>query len=71
MATDIWQCAAHGYTLESAAKQFAQSYWDKPRRIVDLEADPNDRNAATFRVSGGIATYSIYFVDDCIVVERL
>ena len=70
MATDIWQCPAQGRTLASAANEFARSYWDKPRKVVNLKADPNDSNAATFQVEDGLRIYSIYFVEDTIIVER-
>ncbi len=71
MATDIWQCDAYGRTLASAANEFARTYWDKPRKVENLQADPNENNAATFQVKEGLATYSIYHVEGIFVVERL
>ena len=72
MATELWQCNARGVTLEKAARRFATTYWEGvPRKVENLKADPNDSHAMTFNLVGGVATYSIYFVEDTIVVERL
>jgi hypothetical protein len=79
MAKDIWQCNARNNTLAQAASRFAHTYWDKPRKVIKLKADPNDvRYAATFKIAKivddrqleGSTIYRIYFVEDAIVVER-
>ena len=57
----LWQVAAYNYSPQSAAHEFTQTYWDKPRKMIWKGND-------TFQVEDGVRTYCVVFVpgaDDC------
>ncbi len=50
--TPLWQVAAFTYTARRAAEEFAQTYWDRPRKVIWNEDD-------SFKVEDGVRTYRV------------
>ncbi len=50
----LWQTCAYNYTPQSAAQEFARTYWDKPRQVIWKGKD-------TFQVEDGIRVYRVVF----------
>lgn len=46
----LWQTCANGYTPQGAAHEFAQTYWDKPRQVVNWKDNTFHDGTRTYRV---------------------
>jgi hypothetical protein len=51
---EVYRTLAYKRDPISVAVEFAKSYWDKPREIVNW-----DNTYLTFQVENGIATYTV------------
>ncbi len=49
----LWQTGAAGYTPQSAAQEFARTYWDRPRKVIWKDN--------TFQVEDGVRTYRVVY----------
>jgi hypothetical protein len=56
--TELWQCEGWNKTPEQAAKDFAESYWDKPRKLCG-KTGSMIHPGGLFSLVGGLATYRV------------
>jgi hypothetical protein len=56
----VYQALAYNTSALSAAENFARSYFDKPRQVVDFTPG-DEQHPATFMLKDGRATYRIQY----------
>ena len=62
---DYWQTDSYNKTMIDAIKEFANTYWDKPRRARKPDKD------GVFMIIGGVNKYQCQFVDNIPPVWRI